>query len=144
MALDVHIRRRGGVVVVDLAGRLVVGHPVERLRDVIRRLLADGSRMFVINLSNIADMDTCGLSAILSTHVSVKREHGLIALLSPSRPTLVLLHIAKLTTVFDVYESETKAIDALTTKARLAARTGFLSGGSFCRTSRGLAEFSTD
>ena len=144
MALDIHIRRHGGVVVVDLAGRLVAGDAVERLRDIIRCLLVDGSRMFVISLSNIMHMDSCGLSEVLSAYLSIKRERGLAALLSPSRQTLVRLHIAKLTTVFDIYDNEAQAIEALTASAVLAARTGLLFAGPGGRTSTGHAECAVD
>ena len=112
MALTIKVRQIGSVVVLDVAGRLVCGD-VDAMRDTITRLLDTGSRSFILNLSRVSYMDSVGLGQTIAAYTSVTRQGGRLALLNPSKQTNLLLQIAKLVTVFDVYGDESDALNAL-------------------------------
>ena len=58
--LSIDVRQRGSVMVLDLAGRLHLGQPAQRLTDKVNSLLHQGHRRFVINLELVRTMDTEG------------------------------------------------------------------------------------
>jgi anti-anti-sigma factor len=119
MPMTIDVRQIGSVVVLDVAGRLVMGE-VDEIRDTISRLLEAGSRSFVLNLSRVSYMDSAGLGQTIAAYTSVTRRGGRVALLNPSKQTNQLLQIAKLVTVFDVYADESEALHALTKDASAA------------------------
>ena len=113
MALTIIVRKVDSVIVVEMSGRLLIGRPVEDFRETMRRLLDDGNRSFVLNLSGVSYMDSAGLGQTLAAFTSVKDHGGHVALLGPSARTEQLLQIVKLVTVFDTYDEEAEAIDSL-------------------------------
>jgi anti-sigma B factor antagonist len=119
MTVTINVRQVGSVVVLDVAGRLVMGE-VDEMRDTITRLLEEGSRSFVLNLSRVAYMDSAGLGQTIAAYTSVTRRGGRVVLLNPSKQTNQLLQIAKLVTVFDVYADESDALNALMKDAAAA------------------------
>ena len=112
MALTIKVRQIGSVVILDVAGRLVFGE-VDEMRDSISGLLDAGSRSFILNLSRLSYMDSAGLGQTITAYTSVTRRGGRVVLLNPSKQTNQLLQIAKLVTVFDVYNDEADALNAL-------------------------------
>jgi anti-sigma B factor antagonist len=116
MTVTIQVRQIGSVVVLDVAGRLVMGE-VDEMRDTICRLLEAGTRSFVLNLSRVSYMDSAGLGQTIAAYTSVTRRGGRVVLLNPSKQTNQLLQIAKLVTVFDVYADESDALNALMKEA---------------------------
>lgn len=119
MSQTINVRQIGSVVVLDVVGRLVFGE-IDEMRDTISRLLEAGSRSFVLNLSRVSYMDSAGLGQTIAAYTSVTRRGGRVVLLNPSKQTNQLLQIAKLVTVFDVYDNESDALKALMDDAAAA------------------------
>ena len=124
MTFTIKARTTGNVVVLDVTGRLIMGAAAEGLRAAVHRLLQDGQRWFILNLAGVSFMDTCGLSETLNVYSAVRNRGGNVVLLNASRRTSQLLQITKLATVFDMYDDEARAIDALTIQARFVAGPG--------------------
>ena len=121
MAFTIKTRQADGALVLEMSGRLVAGESVQCLADTFRRLLDDGHRAFVLSLARVSHMDTAGLGQVLGTYSSAKTKSGRVVLLSPSTRTRLLLQIAKLVTIFDIYEDEATAIAALTGRVAIPA-----------------------
>ena len=120
MTLKITIRTSGNVVILDLAGRLIMGEAAEELRGRVRQLLNDGQRWIILNLAGVSFIDTSGLSETLNVYNTVRNRGGNVVLLNASRRTSQLLQITKLATVFDMYDDEVRAVDALTIQVRFA------------------------
>jgi anti-sigma B factor antagonist len=73
----------------------------------------DGARQFVLNLGDVAYIDSSGLGELVSAYTTVRNKQGDVKLLNLTSKAKDLLQMTKLLTVFDVYEDETKAISAL-------------------------------
>jgi anti-sigma B factor antagonist len=99
-----------GVVVVDLSGRLTIGEPVQSLRDTIRGFVDDGDLRFVLNLAEVAYIDSSGLGELVSTYTTIRNRKGDVKLLKLTNKAKDLLQMTKLLTVFDTYDDEAKAI----------------------------------
>ena len=120
MTLKTTIRTSGNVVILDLAGRLIMGEAAEELRDRVRQLLHDGQRWFILNLAGVSFIDTSGLSETLNAYNTVRNRGGNVVLLNASRRASQLLQMTKLATVFDMYDDEAGAVDALAIQVRFA------------------------
>ena len=113
MAFILNSRKENDVVVVDMSGQLGAGEPVLLLRNTVRRFLEDGSRNFVLNLDQVSYLDSSGLGEIVVTYTSARNRKGDVKLLNPSKFAKNLLQVAKLSTVFEVFDDESKAIQSL-------------------------------
>ncbi len=95
----------GGVLVLDLRGRVTLGEETEALRERIKRLIAAGHLKMVLNLEELAYIDSSGLSTLISSFVSVRNQGGQLKLLRLTRRVSDVMQITKLSTVFEIYDS---------------------------------------
>jgi anti-sigma B factor antagonist len=113
MALSVNTRKVQGVVVVDMSGKLAAGEGALLLRDTVRRFSEDGSKKFLLNLGAVSYIDSAGLGELIATYTSLRNKGGDVKLLNLTKSAKDLLQMTKLLTVFDTYDDEGKAIQAL-------------------------------
>ncbi|MFQ5696513.1 MAG: STAS domain-containing protein, partial [Terriglobia bacterium] len=76
MALDIKTREAGGVTVLDLNGRIILGEATSALRDHIKKLLADNKSKLVLNLADVSFIDSTGVGTLVSGYSSVKAAGG--------------------------------------------------------------------
>ena len=94
-------------------GRLMIGEAVLLLRNTLRRFTEDGTKKFILNLGNVAHIDSAGLGELVTTYTSVRNRGGDVKLLNLDKKAKDLLQMTKLLTVFDTYNDEAKALQAL-------------------------------
>ena len=104
MTCRVTSRAISGVVVIDLSGRLDFLEVY--LREEVQKLLGQGSREFVINLADVPYVDSFGLGQLITVWTSIKRAGGKMTLLWPAPQVLKLFELAKLDTVFTIWNEE--------------------------------------
>ena len=112
MACSIKTRRIRGVVLVDMLGRFSIGEPVLLLRNTIRGLADEDSSKFVLNLEGVPYVDSCGLGELVATYKSLMGRECTMSLLRPTQRIADLLELTKLSTVFDVFEDENRAVEA--------------------------------
>ena len=110
--MNISTRRVENVVVVDIAGRIVLGE-AGALREMILMALAAGERMFLLNLAEVQYIDSTGLGELIYMHTSVKKHGCRIQFLKLTNKVRDLLQITKLYTVLDIKENEAEAIASL-------------------------------
>jgi anti-sigma B factor antagonist len=113
MSLNVKTRKVDNVVIVDMSGRLTIGEPVLLLRETLRVQVNDGARLFILNLGDVSYIDSSGLGELVSAYTTVRNKTGDVKLLNLTSKAKDLLQMTKLLTVFDTYDDETKAVNAL-------------------------------
>jgi anti-sigma B factor antagonist len=105
MALFLIEKLVNDTLILDLHGRLVLGEETEALRERVKRLIAAGHRRIIFDLSELSYMDSSGLSALISSFVSVRNQGGQLKLLKLSPRVSDLMQITKLSTVFEIYDT---------------------------------------
>jgi anti-sigma B factor antagonist len=90
------------VVVIEIVGRLTVLD--QTLRESIHQFLRAGHRQFILKMSDLSYIDSCGLGELLSVYASIRNLSGDLRLLTPSARVRELLHITRLDTVFEILE----------------------------------------
>jgi anti-sigma B factor antagonist len=66
----------------------------------------------VLNMSNVTYIDSSGLGTLVSTYTSARSQGATLKLSNLGNKFREVLQVTKLLTVFDVYESEEKAIQS--------------------------------
>jgi anti-sigma B factor antagonist len=100
----------GAVMVLDLQGTLVTGDGAGLLKDKVRSAVFQGHKHLLLNLAGVSYMDSSGLGELIAAYTTVTRQGGAIKIANLTRRVSDLLAIAKVLTVFDVYESEADAL----------------------------------
>lgn len=110
MSLKTSSRQVGGVTVVDLSGRIVLGDGSSILRDTLKDLAGRGQKQILLNLADVSYIDSSGLGALVSGYTSLKGQQGQVKLLNLTTKVRDLLQITKLLTVFEVFNDEATAV----------------------------------
>ena len=105
-----------GITVLSVSGRVVFGDEASALRDKVKALLAT-SKQLVLNLGGVSYIDSGGLGVLVSLFTSARSAGGDIKLANLTQRVGDLLQITKLLTVFDVHDSEYKALESFRTAA---------------------------
>jgi anti-sigma B factor antagonist len=110
MSLKISTREADGVKIIDLAGRLTLGDTSVSIRDEVRTEIDGGSLKMLLNLGEVAYIDSAGLGELISAYTSVTNRGGELKLLNLTKRVHDLMQITKLYTVFDVFDNENEAI----------------------------------
>ncbi len=110
---EVNIRERqvGDVIILDLDGNIIIGESADRVRNITRRLLAEGRRKILLNMVQVRWIDSRGIGELVSALVSVTRAGGQIKLLKVKENVEELLAVTKVDTIFDIYDDELAALN---------------------------------
>jgi len=108
--MDIKERVVGGVSVLDLAGKIVLGEGDMQIKERIRDLLSDGQKRILLNLGEVSYIDSAGLGALISSYTTTKREGGHLKLVNLTKRIQDLLAITKLITVFETFDAEAEAL----------------------------------
>src|SRR5260221_677883 len=73
VGLQISIRESDDVIILDLRGRSTIdGGESEVLSSSLKKLVANGVRKLVLNLANMSQVDSSGVSIIVGTAVSLR------------------------------------------------------------------------
>jgi anti-sigma B factor antagonist len=111
MQLKLSTRDVKGVLVVDCQGRIIFGEESADLRDTVKMLIGQSKRI-VLNLSGVNYIDSGGLGTLVALYTTAHQAGGSIKLCNLTQRVGDLLQVTKLLTIFEVYDSEEKAVDA--------------------------------
>jgi anti-anti-sigma factor len=111
VSLQISIRESGDVIILDLRGRSTIdGGESEVLSRSLKKLVANGVRKLVLNLANLSQVDSSGVSIIVGTAVSLRAKGGDLKLLCACGRVLEVFRVLHLLEIIPSYEDETQAI----------------------------------
>jgi anti-sigma B factor antagonist len=105
-----------GILVVDCSGRIIFGEESASLRDTLRDLIPQNKKI-ILNLSGVNYIDSGGLGTLVALYTSARNNGSFIKLANLTQRVGDLLQVTKLLTVFDVYDSEERALESFRTAA---------------------------
>lgn len=112
--LYINQRREGDVTVLDLKGRTRISGGNLVLHQAIRCLVDEGKTKILLNLANVAYIDSAGLGEFISSYITLSNNGGEIKLIHLTEDLRDVMAITKLLTVFDVYDNEPEALASFT------------------------------
>ena len=110
MTLKITERLVGDVTILDLDGRITLGEGSRCLRDTIKKVISEGKKKILVDLADIAYIDSSGNGEMVSAYTYVRNGGGILKLLNPSKKYHDLLQITKLFTVYEVFDDEKIAL----------------------------------
>jgi anti-anti-sigma factor len=75
-------------------------------------LIANDVRKFLLNLADLTQIDSSGLSVMIETYNSVKRQGGDLKLLCPCGRVLEVFRVLRLLEIIPSFEDETQALSS--------------------------------
>ncbi len=116
MDLQISIRESDDVTILDLRGRATIGADSELLSSHLRELVAKGVRKLLLNLADLTQVDSSGVSTVVRTYVSLRRQGGDLKLLRPCGRVLIVLRVIQLLDIIPSFEDETQALASFRTR----------------------------
>jgi anti-sigma B factor antagonist len=111
VGLQISTREAADVTILDLRGRSTIdGGESELLSNQLQKLVANGVRKLLLNLADLTQVDSSGISIIVGTYVSLKRQGGDLKLLCPSGRVLEVLTVFHLIDTIPSFEDEAEAL----------------------------------
>jgi anti-anti-sigma factor len=107
--LEVSSRETNGIHYVDIHGRLTIGDPSEHLSSFMHDLVAKGARKVIVNLNEIPQIDSSGISALVKLSISLARQGGGLHLVCGEGRVRDALTVTRLVEAIPTYDSETAA-----------------------------------
>ena len=103
-------RAVGDVTILALEGRLVLEEGDTALRDYVNRIVEQGRVKIVLDMQNVTRLDSAGIGMLVSKFLTACRKGGRLTLLHLTIRGDHLMHVTKLHTVFEIFDSEDEAI----------------------------------
>lgn len=115
--MEIRQRVVGDVAVIDVVGRMVLGERANDtlFRNAVAEQLFAGHGQLVVNLSQVTQVDTSGLTALVTAHLTATKRGGALRLANPIKRIRELLDITRLNTLFVVFDSDDEAIASFRT-----------------------------
>jgi anti-sigma B factor antagonist len=102
--LQISIRQSGDITILDLHGKATIGVGSDLLRSHFKQLVASGVRRLLLNLADLTQVDSSGISIVVKTCVSLRSEGGDLRLLHLGgrvREVFAVLHLLEMIPSFD-------------------------------------------
>jgi anti-anti-sigma factor len=111
VGLHVSIRKSEDVTILDLRGRSTVDRgESELLGRQLQELVASGVRKLLLNLTNLTQIDSSGVSLIVTTCASLRAEGGDLKLLCPRGCVLEVFTVLRLLEIIPSFQDESEAL----------------------------------
>ena len=109
MNFSARIRQVGKVSVVEVTGKLT-SFESGALRNSITRLLKEGRRQILLNLSGLTYLDSSGIGDLVHTYMSVIKGGGEMKVVGLTDKVEEILKITQLYQVFQEFQDEDSAL----------------------------------
>jgi anti-anti-sigma factor len=108
--MHVEVRQNQDVMILDLKGRLTAGLGDQILHDAIDELLAENRRKILLNLSEVAFLDSAGVGELVAGLKTAHRFGAQLKLLNVGARVYSTLDMTRLLPTFETYDDETEAV----------------------------------
>lgn len=110
--MNVNVRQRDDVNILDLKGRITIGSGEVALRNAVQDALNSGAKKVLINMKDVSTIDSSGIGELVSAYTTATNRGAKLRLANLPAKVTDILTITQLITVFDVYDSEDAAIQS--------------------------------
>lgn len=108
--MKIRQREIGDVVVLDVNGRILGGPDSELFLETIRSLAAGGTRKVLVNLQDVAWINSTGLGTLIAAFTELQKSGGRLKLVGVSPRIESVLNVTKLSSIFESFPQEDEAI----------------------------------
>ena len=104
--LEISVREAGDIHYLQVRGRLTIGEPSEHLNDFTQKILEQGARKLVVNLNDIPQIDSSGISSLVKLSISLARQGGALHLVCGPGRVRDALTVTRLVEAIPTFDNE--------------------------------------
>lgn len=117
MDLRISERKSQNVTILDLHGRVVIGATNDSLAAELRKLAENAPCDVLINLAEVTQVDSSGLSTLVRSFVTLERDGGSLKILNPNGHVREILELTRLVQCLPTYTDEAQALASFRSNA---------------------------
>ena len=103
-------RKRDGVVILEMSGKLMGGPDSELFDETLKTLIHEDCRNILVSLEKVKWVNSTGLGILISGYTTLRKSGGELKLLKVSDRIENIFIVSKLFTVFEAYQDEDEAV----------------------------------
>ncbi len=109
--MDIQVREVGNVVILDINGEIDLYNAPE-IKETIKNQMEQGKNQIIINLDKVSYIDSSGIGVLISSLSNLKKAGGGLKIIHVYASVRKVFELTKLTSFFDIYDSEQEALAA--------------------------------
>ena len=110
--LEISVTKSEKALLIFLSGEITSRDEQLVMSETIAKYLAEGERMFLLDLSEVSYISSLGLAGLAAAYVRAHREGGEIRLINPSRRVANVLELTRVADIFKSYPTIEEALAA--------------------------------
>ena len=107
--MEITIRTVGKCKVLDCHGKLSLGPATATFRKTFREAVQDGTSKVVLNVKEVAYIDSSGMGELISSYIHIKNQGGKLVFLNLKKKIQMLFSFKGI--IFEYYDDEQKALE---------------------------------
>lgn len=112
MDLQIDVRRKNNYAILDLVGE-VDAYTAGRFREIMLRVIEEGSKNIIVSMKNVEYIDSSGLGALVGGLKRVSEKNGRILIICDNPQVKKVFEITGLEKVFQIFPTEPEALQAI-------------------------------
>lgn len=109
--MEINRREAGEIVVFDINGEIDLYNAPE-IKEKIKDEMNKNKVNIIINLDKVSYIDSSGIGVLISSLSNLKKVGGALKLINVYASVRKVFELTKLTSFFDIYDSEADALNA--------------------------------
>jgi anti-sigma B factor antagonist len=110
--MDITVRRRSDVQIIQLKGAVRLGQAVDTFRQAIDDAFAAGDVRLILNCAEVPMIDSSGIGLMVKSLTNAKQRGGDLRLVNPSKFVLQTLRLIGVLNLFTTFEDEEQAVES--------------------------------
>ncbi len=110
MGLQISARKSENVTILDVRGRIVSGDSNDSFGTELRKLAESAPCDVLVNLAEVTQVDSSGISTLVKSFVTLKRDGGNLKILNPTGTVRDVLDVTGLVHCLPTYTDEAEAL----------------------------------
>jgi anti-sigma B factor antagonist len=111
--MNFKISQKGNATVIALQGNLLGVPEAAELNGQVHKLLEDGKKRVVLDLSEVGFINSSGLSGLIHSASTLNKTGGRLVVAGASKKVLELIKVTRLTPVIEALPDVNAALEAL-------------------------------
>ena len=113
--MELKRREKGGVVILDISGKILGGNESAPLMREIDKVVDGEEKSLLLSLERVPWLNSSGLGILLAAFIRLRNYGGVMKLLHVQERVRSILVTTKLVEILEVFDDEKTAIDSFST-----------------------------